>query len=94
MAKLGSILNVLDKQKLPVHVTPPVKMMITELSKHVDFPADMLIRGLTKPTACDTILKFLGDKGRFFDPILHNTVNATIVKGCKLNKVISILLYI
>ncbi len=35
----------------------------------------------SKDAACDTILKFLGNKGKFFDPILHNTANATIVKG-------------
>jgi acetylornithine deacetylase/succinyl-diaminopimelate desuccinylase-like protein len=64
-----------------VHVTPPVKMMIVELAKHLSFPAGMLLEGLTKPAVCDTILKLLGDKGKFFDPILHNTVNATIVKG-------------
>lgn len=81
MTKLGSILNLLDKRKLPAHVTPPAKMMITELAKNLDFPIGMLLKGLTSSATCDTILKLVGDKGKFFDPILHNTVNATIVKG-------------
>lgn len=81
MAKLAAILETLDKRKLPVHVTPPVRQMIETLASHMSFPASAILRQLLNPSMTDSILKVLGKGGHFFDPILHNTVNATIVRG-------------
>ena len=39
------------------------------------------MRQLLKPALTDIILNLLGDIGQSFDPLLHNTVNATIVGG-------------
>src|SRR5439155_8480342 len=40
-----------------------------------------LLRQLLRPARADAILALLGERGRIFDPLLHNTVNATIVRG-------------
>lgn len=81
MAKLGEILKKLDSKRLPVHITPPTKMMIEALAKNMSFPTSLVLRQLLNPLMTDTILNLPGDKGKFFDPILHNTINATIVHG-------------
>lgn len=81
MAGLGALLCKLNKQRLPVHVTPPVKLMLDALSSKLPFPAGTMLGMLRNQSMTDRILDMMGGKGRVFDPILHNTVNATIVKG-------------
>lgn len=81
MAKLGEMLFRLNKERLPVHITPPVKLMLEALSSNLPFPAGTMLGMLTNPVMTDRILNIMGEKGRVFDPILHNTVNATIVRG-------------
>lgn len=81
MAKLGEMLKKLDSKRLPVHITPPTKMMIEALVKNMSFPTGLVLRQLLNPVLTDKMLNLLGDKGKFFDPILHNTINATMVNG-------------
>lgn len=81
MAGLSKILNILDKRRLPVHITSPVRKMIRSLASNMPFPANVILRQLLNPVMTDLILNLLGDNGKLFDPILHNTVNATIVRG-------------
>lgn len=81
MAKLSHILDTLNRKRLPVHITPPTKMMIEALASNLPFPAGAMLGALLNPMMTDTVLNLMGDKGRVFDPVLHNTVNATIVRG-------------
>lgn len=81
MAKLGAMLSRLNKKRLPVHVTPPVRMMLEALSSNLSFPTGTVLGMLTNPLMTDRLLNIMGNSGRVFDPILHNTVNATIVSG-------------
>jgi len=81
MAKLGAMLGRLNKRRLPVHVTPPVRMMLEALSSNLPFPAGTMLGMLANPLMTDRLLDIMGNSGRVFDPILHNTVNATIVRG-------------
>ncbi len=83
MASLGRILRLLDRHRLPVHITPVTRQMIETMALHLGFPSGLLLRGLLRPGLTDLILKLLGDKVSHFDPLLHNTVNATIVNGGK-----------
>lgn len=39
------------------------------------------MRWLLNPRLTDKVLKLLGKNGRTFEPLLHNTVNTTIVRG-------------
>ena len=39
------------------------------------------MRSLLKPRLTDTALRLLGPRSRAFEPMLRNTVNATIVRG-------------
>ncbi len=81
MAGLGRALQILDRSRLPVHITPGVRLMIEALAEPL--PADereQLLR-LLDPAQTDAILDQLGDFGRWLEPLLHNTFNATIVQG-------------
>jgi len=81
MIRLSQLLRRLDKGTLPVHVTSVAKQMILEMASSLEFPSDMILRQLLRPTLTDRVLKLLGKGGQMLEPLLHNTVNATIVHG-------------
>jgi len=81
MAKLGRMLQTLDEQRLPVHVTPVIEQMITAIATAMPEPVSGLLLQLLDPNKTDEILNMLGGIGQTLDALLHNTVNATIVQG-------------
>jgi acetylornithine deacetylase/succinyl-diaminopimelate desuccinylase-like protein len=81
MAKLADLLHRLDKHSLPVHITPTARQMVEIIASNLSFPKGLIFRQLLKPFLTKRILRLLGDVSQYFDPLLHNTVNATIVKG-------------
>ena len=81
MAKLSQLLQQLDTKSLPVHITPVVKQMIEEISSSIGFPSGLVLRQLLKPTLTNRVFKLIGKRGQSFEPMFHNTVNATAVHG-------------
>ncbi len=81
MAKLGYVLQRLDQQRLPVHITPIPQQMIETIAAALPDPIGSQIHHLLDNTQTDSILDQLGPYATLFDPILHNTVNATTVHG-------------
>ena len=81
MAKLADFLQLLDKHRLPVRITPVARQMIEIMTSNVAFPKNLILRQLLNPLLTDIILNLLGNIGEYIDPLLHNTVNATIVRG-------------
>jgi acetylornithine deacetylase/succinyl-diaminopimelate desuccinylase-like protein len=81
MARMSELLRTLDRRRLPVHVTPVVRSMIEQTASELPRPAGVLLRRLLDPRLTDHVLRVLGERGSVFDPLLHNTVNATIVRG-------------
>jgi acetylornithine deacetylase/succinyl-diaminopimelate desuccinylase-like protein len=81
MARLGTLLRTVDRRRLPVHVTPIARRMIEQTAAELPVPAGVLLRQLLDPRFTDHVLRLLGERGKVFDPLLHNTVNATIVRG-------------
>jgi acetylornithine deacetylase/succinyl-diaminopimelate desuccinylase-like protein len=81
MAKLSNFLYRLDKHRLPVHITPVTRQMIEIIASNLSFPKRLIFRQLLNPFLTNSILKLLGDIRQYFDPLLHNTINATIVRG-------------
>ena len=81
MAKLADFLYRLDKHRLPVHITPVTRQMIEIIASNLSFPKKLIFRQLLNPFLTNSILRLLGDISQYFDPLLHNTVNATIVRG-------------
>ena len=81
MARLGRLLQDLDRQRLPVHVTPPARLMFETIASALSGPTGFILRQLTRPGLTDRVLGLLGERGRLFDPLLHNTVSPTILHG-------------
>ena len=81
MAKLADFLYRLDNRRLPVHITPVTRQMVEIIASNLSFPKKLIFRQLLRPFLTNRILGLLGDISQYFDPLLHNTVNATIVRG-------------
>lgn len=81
MARLGQLLQRLDQHRLPPHIPTVTRMMIEEMASALPGPLGDLMRPLLDPEHTDAALDLLGAQGALFDPLLHNTVNATIVQG-------------
>jgi acetylornithine deacetylase/succinyl-diaminopimelate desuccinylase-like protein len=88
MGKLGRLLQRLDSRRLPVHVTPVARSMIEAIAADVPATLAMPLRGLLVPALTDRLLDAFGERGRIFDPLLHNTISATIVQGGEKDNVI------
>ena len=85
-ARLAKLLRTLDRRRLPVHATPVARQMIEQIAAGLPRPAGAVLRRLLDPRWTDRVLALLGERGSIFDPLLHNTVNATIVRaGEKVN---------
>lgn len=81
MAKLGHMLERLNQHRLPVHITPIPQQMIETIAAALPDPIGPQIHHLLDATQTDSMLDHLGPHAALFDPILHNTVNATTVHG-------------
>ncbi|MFO7558090.1 MAG: M20/M25/M40 family metallo-hydrolase [Desulfobacterales bacterium] len=81
MAKLAQILQSLDRKRLPVHITPVARLMFSSIASALGGLPGLMIRQLTNPLLTNTILNLLGERAHTFDPLLHNTVSATILHG-------------
>jgi acetylornithine deacetylase/succinyl-diaminopimelate desuccinylase-like protein len=55
--------------------------LIEITAANMAFPKNLILRRLLNPALTDIILNLLGSTGEYLDPLLHNTVNATIVRG-------------
>ncbi|MCZ7542531.1 MAG: M20/M25/M40 family metallo-hydrolase [Anaerolineae bacterium] len=86
MARLARFLDALDRQRLPVHVTPPARHMFETMAAALPDAEGAALRRLLDPAQTDAVLDELGPRGRLFDAQLHNTVAATIIRaGNKVN---------
>ncbi len=81
MARLGQMLVALDRSRLPVHVTPVTTAYVRGIADVSEEPTRSRLLALLDPRRTDAALDALGDEAGRFDPILHHTVNATIVRG-------------
>ena len=81
MARLSQLLRQLDKHRLPVHVTPAARLMFNTMASALGGLKGLILGQLTNPVLTNSVLYLLGERGRLFDPLLHNTVSATILHG-------------
>jgi acetylornithine deacetylase/succinyl-diaminopimelate desuccinylase-like protein len=81
MGKLGEALGNLDTKHLPVHLTPPTRLMLEAMAPHVSPPTRLAIRGmLDERTAPATIAALRSRLGRM-ENLFRNTATPTIVAG-------------
>jgi acetylornithine deacetylase/succinyl-diaminopimelate desuccinylase-like protein len=88
VARLGKLLRDLDRKRLPVHVTPVVREFVERVAAELPRKEATVMRSLLKPRLTDTALRLLGERASTVEPMLRNTVNATIIRGgAKINVV-------
>ncbi|MEW6404901.1 MAG: M20/M25/M40 family metallo-hydrolase [Chloroflexota bacterium] len=81
MARLGQLLKALDEKDTPVHVTPAARMMVDALASALGSAQGMILGQLTNPSLTNTILNTLGERGRIFYPLFHNTASPTMLEA-------------
>jgi acetylornithine deacetylase/succinyl-diaminopimelate desuccinylase-like protein len=81
MAKLARMIQQLDRHHLPVHITPATRLMVGKMASALPMPTSLVLRQLLNPMLTDRVLNALGAKGQVFFPLLHNTVNVTVVRA-------------
>jgi acetylornithine deacetylase/succinyl-diaminopimelate desuccinylase-like protein len=81
VARLGKLLRDLDRKRLPVHVTPVVREFVERVADELPRKEATVLRSLLKPRLTDAALRLLGARRVTIEPMLRNTVNATIVRG-------------
>ncbi len=81
VAKLADLILALDRNRLPAHITPPVRLMVEALARALPNPARSALTQVLDPSQTDRVLDALGEVGRFLDPLLHNTISPTVVRA-------------
>ena len=81
MAKLAHFLRRLDSRSLPIHVTPPARLMFQTMASSLGRLSGLVIRQLLNPVLSGSMLGLLGQRQRLFAPLLRNTVSPTMLGG-------------
>lgn len=81
MARLAKMLDRLERHQLPVHITPAARRMIDTMASALPLPSRVLLRQLLNPRFTNLLLRLTGEETKFFGPLSHNTVSATMVQG-------------
>ena len=79
--KLAKALEALNSRRLPVRITPAAENMISALADGLGGAAGDTLRKLLDPAHTDDVLDEMGEQGRMFDAILHNTASPNILRG-------------
>lgn len=87
-ANLGRFLRMLDKKRLPVHVTPIVRSMVEGMAGGLATHQRLALRPALVPTLTDRVLDVFGKDGDALDPLLHNMATPTVVRGGESTNVI------
>ena len=80
-AHLGRLLVALDRKKLPPHLTPATQRMLRPLADGLPVHQRLALRTLLVPGLTGIMLKLLGAEAKDLDPLLRNTVAATIIRA-------------
>jgi acetylornithine deacetylase/succinyl-diaminopimelate desuccinylase-like protein len=81
MARLAETINALERSKLPVHITPEIELMISPMASALPASYRLLLRLFLNPKFTDIMLGLLGPAASNLEPLVRNTVNATVVQG-------------
>jgi acetylornithine deacetylase/succinyl-diaminopimelate desuccinylase-like protein len=81
MRDLAEMIRAIDRARLPVHVTPVVRDMARGIAAALPPPLKLAFRQLASQSRAGVALRLLGDRAARLEPILRNTVSATIVNA-------------
>jgi acetylornithine deacetylase/succinyl-diaminopimelate desuccinylase-like protein len=80
-AKLGRFLRMLEKERLPVHVTPVVRSMVKGMASGLATHQRLALRPALVSALTDRVLDLFGKDGDALNPLLHNMATPTVVRG-------------
>jgi acetylornithine deacetylase/succinyl-diaminopimelate desuccinylase-like protein len=86
--KLGRLLTILRKRRLPVHLVTVVREMLAAMAGALPPHQRVALRPLTVPVLTDRLLDLFGKDAESLDPLLHNTATPTVVRGGESTNVI------
>jgi len=81
MARMAKAISALENEKLPVHITPELKLMVSAVSEYLPVPYHLAMRLLLHSSLSNFIIDLVGPAGRILEPLIRNNVNATMVRG-------------
>lgn len=81
MAKAARALSILDRRRLPYHLTPAAQMMIAAIAAAMGGAAGVVLRQAANPLLANRVIQLLGESGETLIPLLHNTVSPTILQA-------------
>jgi acetylornithine deacetylase/succinyl-diaminopimelate desuccinylase-like protein len=81
MARLGEFLRDLDRNPLPVHITPAASEFVRGIAVELSGRQRVALQALLKPRLTAGALRLMGNRAATTEPMLRNTVSATIVHG-------------
>ena len=81
MAKLGRALNRLDRKRMPVDIVPATRMMLQAMVDNTEGATRRALQALLSRRTAGPALKILSSQLSVMEPVLRNTVNATMVRG-------------
>jgi acetylornithine deacetylase/succinyl-diaminopimelate desuccinylase-like protein len=81
MHGLAQVLARLDRTRLPIHVTPVVREMLRSIAAASPLPARLLLGRLASPALAGAALRAMGERAARLDPLLRNTVSATVLEA-------------
>ena len=87
-AKLGRFLRMLEKKRLPVHVTPVVRSMVEGMANGLPARERLALRPALVPPLTDRLLDLFGKDGDALDPLLHNMATPTVIRGGESSNVV------
>ena len=75
-ARLGEVLQILDREQPPIHLIPLVCEWVEAMAGRIP-----MLRGLLDPATADETVAAIGPQGRIFGRVTRNTVSPTILRG-------------
>ena len=81
ISKLTQFLDKVNKQRFQAHITPAFQEMINGILPILSIPKRILCQQLLNPLFSDIILMLMGEQGKKFYPLIHHTMNVTLIQG-------------
>jgi acetylornithine deacetylase/succinyl-diaminopimelate desuccinylase-like protein len=81
MSKLADFLTMINRHRLPVHITPITREMFGSISTNLTGVSRLVLGQLTNPGLTNMVIRTLGERARVFDPLVRNTVSPTILQA-------------
>jgi acetylornithine deacetylase/succinyl-diaminopimelate desuccinylase-like protein len=82
-ARLGEMLERLDRESLPIHVTPVAREMLTRMADALPRAQAIVLRQLLRPAIARAMLPRMGERARMTGAMLRNTASPTIIETSK-----------